>query len=40
MTNGFPLRRGLWTHPVRFVSKFWFIRVIRVIRGFTFGSQV
>ena len=37
MINGFPLRRGLRTHSIRFVSKFWLIRVILVIRGFNFG---
>jgi hypothetical protein len=26
------------THPARFAPKFLFIRVIRVIRGFNFGS--
>jgi hypothetical protein len=40
MINGFRLRRGLRTHPDGFASKFWFIRVIRVIRGFNFGSRV
>jgi hypothetical protein len=40
MINGFSLRRGLRTHPAQFVSKFLFIRVIRVIRGFNCGSRV
>jgi hypothetical protein len=39
MINGFCLRRGLQTHPACFASKLLFIRVIRVIRGFNFGSR-
>jgi hypothetical protein len=33
------LRCLLRTHPVRFVSQFWFIRGIYVIHGFNFGSR-
>jgi hypothetical protein len=40
MINGFRLRRALRTHPAGFASKFLFIRVIRVIRGFNFGSRI
>jgi hypothetical protein len=40
MINGFHLRRVLRTHPAGFAFKFLFIRVIRVIRGFNFGSWV
>jgi hypothetical protein len=40
MINGFHLRRRLRTHPACFASKFLFIRVIRIICGFNFGSQV
>jgi len=40
MINGFRLRRVLRTHPAGFASKFFFICVIRVIRGFNFGIWV
>jgi hypothetical protein len=40
MINGFCLRRGLQTHPAGYASKLLFIRVIRAIRGFNFGSRV
>ena len=39
MINGFCLKRVLRTHPAGFAPKFLFIRVIRVIRGFNFGSR-
>ena len=40
MINGFRLRRVFRTHPACFASRFLFICVIRVIRGFNFGSRV
>jgi hypothetical protein len=40
MIKGFYLRRVLQIHPAAFASKFLFIRVIRVIRGFNFESRV
>jgi hypothetical protein len=40
MIYGFHLWRALRTHPAGFASKFWFIRVIRVIRGSYFDFLV
>jgi hypothetical protein len=40
MINGIRLGRVLRTHPAGFAFKFWFIRVIRVIRGSYFDFPV